>query len=414
MYNIQWEIRNIYVKTEGNEFVRKPFVWLLVLACLLVPSFSLADESGVLAETELSQWVDQVLRDTAALTPLNAPVGEESLTEDGYAFLYDFATLYYNKPQLDGESILQAVSITSEGYASPRNLSIGSTEEELLAAYGWQNPYLMGDGSFAAFYLLDELPRAAYWSWGQLDAAGALQGVRCAMHVKAGEDRYTDAGVRFALEDGRITEIRVYGLYSYMTLADVQANLSAVESVENALGRWALAEEDADGYTVQNAQAMFEEGDLSFANVDFRTLAIDQLEALIGERAKTQTLDAGDEQMVTAEWDGAYLSGAAAGGVDVLSVTDRAIEGPRGLRVGDALDKVLSSFFSDGEGRIFGSQALLYGDGQNAPFGVLEKDGDLAIVSYTAQMQRAGDLINVTLMLQFADDLLEEWMIYTW
>ena len=73
--------------------MRKPFVWLLVLACLLVPSFSLADESGVLAETELSQWVDQVLRDTAALMPLNAPVGEESLTEDGYAFLYDFATM---------------------------------------------------------------------------------------------------------------------------------------------------------------------------------------------------------------------------------------------------------------------------------------------------------------------------------
>ena len=42
-----------------------------------------------------------VLRESAAREPLNAPVGEESRTEDGYAFIYDFATLYYDKPVLD-------------------------------------------------------------------------------------------------------------------------------------------------------------------------------------------------------------------------------------------------------------------------------------------------------------------------
>lgn len=394
--------------------MKKGFVWLLVLAFLFVPALSMADESGMLTEGELSQWVDQVLRDTAALTPLNAPVGEESLTEDGYAFLYDFATLYYDKPQLDESSTLQAVSITAEHYAAPRGLTIGSDEEKLLDAFGWQNPYLMGDGSFAAFYMADELPRAAYWSWAQLDAAGTLAGVRCAIHVQVGENSYTDAGIRFALEEGMITEIRIYGLRAFITGTDVQANLSAVESVENALASWALAEEDADGYLVESTADMFTEEDLAFSGVDFRTLAIDQLEEVIGARAQTQTLSTGGEEIVTAEWEGAYLSGSASGSVDVLSVTDRVIEGPRGIRVGDTLETVLAAFASDGEGRIYGSQSLLYGDGQNAPFGVLEMDGGYANVSYAAQMQRAGEMINVTLMLQFVDHVLGEWMIYTW
>ena len=125
---------------------------------------------------------------------------------------------------------------------------------------------------------------------------------------------------------------------------------------------------------------------------------------LLGETAQTTSVMSGNEEIITAEWQGAYMS------ADVLSVSDSRVEGPRGIRAGDRLDQVLVAFHSDGEGRIYGSQAILYGDGLTAPNGILEREGDWATVSYTARM----DECNVTLMLTFSDDLIEEWMIYTW
>ena len=47
---------------------------------------SQADDTGV-PEKELNSWLGQLLRATAAQEPLNAPVGVEALTQDGYAFL---------------------------------------------------------------------------------------------------------------------------------------------------------------------------------------------------------------------------------------------------------------------------------------------------------------------------------------
>ena len=122
----------------------------MIVLLLMCPALALADDSGVLAEGELNDWIVGVLRKSAAREPLNAPVGEESRTEDGYAFIYDFATLYYDKPVLDETSVLLAVSLTSEIYPGPRNIYLGDAETVLTGTYGWQNPALAGDGVFAA------------------------------------------------------------------------------------------------------------------------------------------------------------------------------------------------------------------------------------------------------------------------
>ena len=393
--------------------MQKIMVFLLSLCLLLSPSFAgLADNAGVLSEGELAQWIDQLLLDTRNLTPLNAPVGEESLTEDGYAFLYDFATLYYNKPVLDASSVLLAVSITSDSYPAPRGVHLGSEENVLISAFGWQNPFLMGDGSFAAFYHMDELPRAAYWSWAQHDDEWIMTSMQCAIHVNAGTDSYTDAGMRFTLENGLVTGIRVYGLSRFISLADVRANLDAVAGVEAASAIWAM-DEHVEGYTFHSDAAPFTEADLLFSGLDFHTLDISDIQQALGEDPQTETVDDGEDQIITALFGGAYLSGTDQG-MDVLSVTSDTLAGPRGVRVGDDIQSVLALFASDGQGRTLNQQALLYGDGLAAPYGALERSGSTATVSYAAQMQRAGAWLNVTLRLQLENDRLVEWMIYTW
>ena len=378
----------------------------LCLLCCFFPA--MADDAGVLSETELSQWINQVLRESSTQQPMNAPVGEESLTQDGYAFLYDFATLYYDRPQLDAASILQAVTVTDESYAAPRGITLGTSQEALISTFGWQNPMLIGDGTFATFYRLNELPRAAYWSWAQHDGAGEISRVQCAMYVQAGQDRYTDAGMIFELENGVVTDIRIYGLHDFITEAEVRSNLTAVMNVE-AAGAGHLLE--ADGYAFCHDAPVFETADLTFSGITFPSLDITALEKALGEQVnKTEKITSGDEQIITAEWAQAYLSGTADGGMDVLSIFSDCLAGPRGVTVGQTLDEVIALFSADGKGRTDGQRALLYGDGVNAPFGTLEVSGTDAVLSYALQSGEE----NITLMLQFMDGTLQEWTLFTW
>lgn len=168
----------------------KRIICLFMMFFLLCPLYAFADDSGVLAEGELNEWVVKVLRDSAAGQPINAPVGEESHTEDGYAFIYDFATLYYDKPVLDQDSVLLAVSVTDEAYPGPRGIKLGDAQSVLIDTYGWQNPTLVGDGIFAAFYRLNSLPQSRLL---ELGAAGR----RRRNHGRA--VRHPCAGVRRAL-----------------------------------------------------------------------------------------------------------------------------------------------------------------------------------------------------------------------
>ena len=75
----------------------KRIICLFMVFFLLCPLYAFADDSGVLAEGELNEWVVKVLRDSAAGQPLNAPVGEESHTEDGYAFMGELGNLLIKK-----------------------------------------------------------------------------------------------------------------------------------------------------------------------------------------------------------------------------------------------------------------------------------------------------------------------------
>ena len=381
----------------------------LCLLCALFPT-AVADDAGALSETELIAWIDRLLLDTRNLQPLNAPVGEESLTEDGYAFLYDFATLYYDKPVLDKTSVLQAVSLTDSSYAAPRGIRIGSEEDTLIATFGWQNPYLMGDSSFAAFYRTEDLPRAAYWSWAQHDDEWKLTSVQCAMHVQVGSGRYTDAGVLFSLENRTVTGVRVYGLNRLIGLEDVQANLNAVAGVERAALR--AMDEHVEGYSVISTAEIFSEKDLTFAGMDFHALTASDLEKALGEKAQTETVQDGDRQLISASWADVDFIDETDSLMDTLSVSSSRLAGPRGIRVGDAVDAVLNAFASDGEARVLGSQAILYGDGVSAPCGVMEQTPDGLFVSYTAHVENSE--ANATLTLQFDDGLLTEWTLYLW
>lgn len=393
----------------------KRIICLFMMFFLLCPLYAFADDSGVLAEGELNEWVVKVLRDSAAGQPLNAPVGEESHTEDGYAFIYDFATLYYDKPVLDQDSVLLAVSVTDEAYPGPRGIKLGDAQSVLIDTYGWQNPTLVGDGIFAAFYRLNSLPQSAYWSWAQLDGAGAITGVQCAIHVQVSDGRYTDAGVVYSLEGGVVTAIRVYGLSSFISADEVRGNLEAVESVQTAASGDAV--DDVSDVTLSAATVAANQAqpfglkDLSFSGMDYATLTLEGAKAALGEpAAQTAAEDAAGGTYLNLTWSGVeliWLEEAAGGRAQSLRVSNAQTEGPRGLKAGMTFEEASALFLSEGK------PGVLYGQPGDTDYGEAVNEGTQTLLTYYTAAESAQSAGSYVLQLVFENGALKEWVLST-
>ncbi|MCL1855143.1 MAG: hypothetical protein FWF86_05365 [Clostridia bacterium] len=408
-------------------------VLCLVICLLLVPFRSLGDDAGVLTEEELNAWLQQLLLSTREQRPLNEPVNEESLTEYGYAFLYDMATLYYDRPALSPNSRLLAVALIEEGFPGPRGLGLGAPQDILMEAYGWQNPMLIGDGSIAALYSLNKLPRAAYWAWAQYEGT-LLQSVRCAIHVQTADSRYTDAGISYQLDGGAVSGMIIYGLQETIAPQEMQSNLAAVAQ---ARGETPGADSESPlreagslashASIPQNDAPAFGPGDLQFSSVDFCTLGEKGADAAFGPSVKENLVrDDTGEWLRTVEREGITLvygldRDQKNSRLQMFSFTKAGLEGPRGVHIGQTLEEAAALFHIDGATGAMAAETgadgivLLYGDGQTPPYGALEEQGGDLTLRYAAHCKGAdGEYREATLRLAFEGNLLTEIMLYAW
>ena len=397
------------------------FGWVVFF--LYIFSFSaLADDAGVLTERELSDWVSQILYQSKDSQPQNMPVGEEAHTDEGYAFMYPFATLYYNKPELDQASVLRGFAVTEEAASSLRGLSLGTPLETLIATYGWQNPELYHDGSFAVLYQLNQLPKSAYWAWARLEDEKVSM-VQCAVHALVGEELYTDAGVEYQIQDGVIVGIRVYGLDQLVNRSVVEGNLGAVIGAQTAsLGdETHLEETPVEGYFQENEGQPFGRDDLLFAGIDFLALTPAQAPGIFGTPQQEEwAQDDTGEWLLTLRHEKAVLTFAANRNkenprLESISFLGTEMQGPRSVRLGDTLEAVLVRFPSDGNGAVNGNEALLYGDGKRAPYGAMSQMQDMVTLRYVTQVQNSSGITrDVTLHLFFQQGGLAEISVYSW
>ena len=388
-----------------------PLVLIALLLACLAAMPAMADEAGVLTETEMGEWLNRLLLSTVGVSPLNAPVGEESLTEDGYAFLYENATLYYDQPTLTAQSALRAVAVTGEALDMPRGIRLGAPVEMLMAAYAWQNPTLTGDDTFAPLYVLDQLPQAAYWAYAQR-AGDTLQSVQCAIHARMGEGRYTDTGILYTVQNGAVESIRVYGISGGISLADVQGNLAAV-------GEKPTTGDSAVGALIARSDTLpFAQSDLQFSRMDFLRLT---------ENGAARLFGSPKSDAYAQEQSGGYLHTLTYPGVSLvfsldaqkqnptlesLTINAANLAGPRGLTVGMALDAAIKLFQADGGTNVVDGALILYGDGRTPPFGTLEREGGTATVRYALPASAATGDKSIALHLTFADQKLTELMLY--
>ena len=80
--------------------MRKMTAMALTMVLLAAALPVLASDSGAdpLTWAELKDWAAGLVEASEGMEPMNDPSDEASKTEDGYAYLYDFGTLYFSKP----------------------------------------------------------------------------------------------------------------------------------------------------------------------------------------------------------------------------------------------------------------------------------------------------------------------------
>ena len=387
----------------------------LFLALMMALSLTTAvaeSDADALDYDELMDWAEGFkTRALAAGAPLNDPTEEAAYTEDGYAFVYDFATLYMDRPEMTADSVLQAVVVYSPEEQGPRGTGVDQLSSEVLNAFYNENNDLQGDSSFAALYVSDTMPAGALWGWVQRDGQ-RIETIQYAVHeqLSSGGDGYTDCGLVYTLSDNLVAAIRAYGLNETISADEVRSNLDAVQEVSEKT-EYAQVPTSINGSELE----MFDRDDLIFSGLDFLSLTPEEAEARLGAAQEDDWME--DEgaylrsmELASCTMTFSYDAQKQNPTLEMLSIDMDGLEGPRCVRIGDTLSSVISRF-RNGEGDYDGvSREVLYGDGENAPYGLAEYGDDAtAGLWYAAKLE---DGRTVVLSMSFEQMYLSDITLY--
>ena len=385
---------------------------MLVMMLFALPSLAEDNGAGALTWEELETWAASYKARALESQPLNDPTEEAAFSEDGYAFIYEFAMLYMDRPEMTEDAVIRSIVVTDPEEVAPRGTRVDYLASEVLNAYYNENPALDGDSSFAALYLADTMPDEALWGWVQRDGQ-RLMTIQYAVHeqLPSGGEGYADAGVIYTMAENRVSAVRVYGLDSRISLDTVNDVMYSV-MLDALVKEYALVPFSYDGSEL----TVFGEKDTAFSGMDFLTMTAGDAAALLGEPVSDLWLENGEDGYIRvqtfpqAEFTWLYDQQKANGRIYMLCITADGLEGPRAVRCGDTFSSVYNRF-RNGEG-------AYQEDGTEVLYGV-EGEGSFGHASYGSDASAtlrygftAKDGRKVVLHLNFSVMALTEIMLY--
>lgn len=380
----------------------------LLLAVLPICALAEESEADTLLLSEVTEWAERYKERALSCEPLNDP--KASLTEDGYAFIYDFATLYADKAVMKEDTVISAVVVTSPEEEGPRGVKVDDTLTVATAAFYNENDLLLGSRDSALLYLIDLLPESLQWAEIQRDGQ-RVQTIQYAVHDQqsTGGDGYTDAGLILTMQDGTVSAIRVYGL-------DSRISFDEVYEVRSRMRAAAMADDyqqvpfSYDGASL----AKFSGEDLVFSGMEFTTLTPEYAAMILGEPLSDSWVQDGEttiRTMTFADCELTFLEGAdGKAEIYMFLLTSGGVEGPRAVRVGDTFSEVFNRF-RNGEGAFDGvSREVLYGSEESGEFGMAEYGSDASVNLRYGLVLEEGE--RVVLHMTFTEMVLSEVMLY--
>ncbi len=388
---------------------------LLSLLCAALMIFAsataLAVDNGAdpLTRAELLAWAAKVEETAAGELLLNDPTAEESLTEDGYAYVYEFGTLYYSDAPKKEDSRLLGLVIYDENLPGPRDTNTMTTAVELLNSFYTENESLLGSRESALIYLTESMPEGVWWAMVQRDGQ-RIEAVQYTAHERLADDLYSDCGLVFTLQQNSVVAIRAFGLDSAADAAAVAEEMKALGSGADTTD-YAMVPSDPNG-----SCPPFGEEDLGFMGIDFLTCTPEQAASVLGEPEADELVE--DEEgavMRVQSYDGCTLvfrtgDPGETPVLTMMTIDGEELEGPRALRFGDSVSAVLARFRS-GEGELDETMTeVLYGSEEAGAWGLAEYGDDAsATVRYGLTLE---DGRKVVLMASFEQLYLTEINLY--
>ncbi len=386
----------------------------LMLLIMMTCAAAIAEEAledtdnGPLTWEELRLWSLGCLERALGQQPLNAP----GLTEDGYRFDYDFATLYLDTETPAEKANVLSVELTAYEAEGPRGTQVGMLAEEILAAYPLENPTLAGTREEAVLYLDSRMPEGIRWGMARRDGQRLTQLQYTASDMlETGGDSYADAGISYEIEDDVVTSIRIWGLDDRMPEEELYTREVDVQALMEQADYSQAASSLSGG-----VPEAFGPNDLTFSGLTFDALGTAEAQEILGGVLDESWLEDGEGYIhvmtfATCEVTTLCDASRANAKTELLTIFSDGLEGPQGIRVGDALAQVRSRFPQEGDGTIDDAGLeMLYGAPGEASWGRAEYGADGS--SMLRYVCKGPDGRSVTLMCRFDAIYLSEIMLF--
>ena len=378
---------------------------LVLTFCAVLP----AAAEGVQPVTaeELDTLLADVRTKVQAGEVLNNPADEAAQNEDGTLFWFENAKVYAAGETFTAETPVNALVIEDGEGAVFRSVWIDSPWEDVIAAFPKDNSELAGTLEPALLYLTMTEDGFTY---GRILRDGQrVTAVEYGEVLPAGEN-FRRAAVTFDLQDGLVSAVRTDGLNPEEGLMDAPFANEFLKELEALKGRseYRAVKISNNGLEL----TPFDGNDLTFSGINYPALQPDNLPG----KAERTLIDNEDGTWLlcfdSAAFEAVFSCDQNGENARILSYTirDEAVEGPRGVRLGDLFNEDFRRFRSGEQEMTEDMTEVLYGVEGTAPWGAASYDpADMSLRYVTA----AEDGTEIMLILRYEDNYLTEIMLQT-
>ncbi len=353
---------------------------LLLALCLTLSLAGLASaEPQAITAEEMIAFAAE-LKETALQSQLlNDPANEDALSEDGYALIYDFATLYADRPEMTPDTLLSAAIITDEDLPVLRDVRIDTYYPELLTAFRNDNPELSGNKEGALLYL--EGDEVSGYVYGRVLRDG--QRIRSVEYgaVTSTDGSYSRIALTFSVTYNLVSSIRLEGLTEVTDASVIGSQLAELQALgaENSYIQYKASWNGLD-------LTPFSEEDLAFSGISFLDLQPESFGNLAEDVLVSNDEDGWLRVVNTSDYSATFTCGEDGSNAQIayLELLSEDVEGPRGVRLGDTFSMDFNRFRNgENETSEDGVTELLYGTEGIAPWGMaFYLDGDGMTLRY--------------------------------
>lgn len=383
----------------------KKYLSVLIIAVLcaaVIPVYAAAD---CISSEEITAVIGQLAQEALLSVPFNDPGSEDSMYEDGCAFMYDFATLFADRSVMTSDTVINAATVMDEGIALPRGTAVSMQVSDLLKNLPCDNADMTGSRDAAVLYLDGDTENG--FRFGRVQRDGQrINAMEYGEYLPASGLLVT---ITYMIIDDGVDCARISGLHESAdpeAMEDLYESLTATgKETDYSRVRFSFIGSELDP---------FNENDLVFDGLNYLSADPEGL----GEMTESVLLDNEDGTFLRiVDGDGfhaVFTCDAEGGGCVLVSYTFMSsdTEGPRGVRLGDSFGSDFNRF-RNGENEFSDvtMTELLYGTDGTAPYGkAFYADGDGMTLRYITATEDGRD---VEMYMHYTDTLLTEFYLHT-